>query len=184
VLGILTICLSGCATSPANPLIAYGTFADPKGEERVLRGVINGLWKYDPDKSRLKMAKYDEHLTPEELSEYSTRYIVKVGFDRAPPFEILSPVALGKWAEFVVLPAGWTHDLQTVSADPKVVNVGDIVDVRAQKGRYFDFLVTLVRQCGDPVVPGEDKDWNIGCKTFEKYDKGGFAGDYHILRSY
>ena len=170
--------------SPANRFVSYGTFQDPKGEESVLRGVVNGLWKYDPETFGPKIAKFDEHLTPEEISEYSARYIVRVGIDRAPPIDFISPVPLGKWAEFVVLPAGWTHDLQTISADPKVINVGDIVDIRVQKGRYFDFLDAVVRQCGDPVVPDENRDWNIGCKTFKKFDSQGFAGDYHFFRTY
>jgi hypothetical protein len=184
-LGLLAISLCSCAVSPANPLVdGFAINPDPKGEERILRGVVNGLWKYDPETIGQKMAKYDEHLTPEEISEYSTRYIVRVGVNRAPPVEFISPVVLGKWVEFVVLPAGWTHDLHTISSDPTVVNVGDVVDVRAQKGRYFDFLDTIVRQCGDTATAGENKDWDIGCKTYKDFDNRDFAGDYHFLRSF
>lgn len=176
---------SGCVSSPANPLLlCLDNNPDPKGEARVVRGVVNGLWKYDPEKTLAHMAKYDEHLTPEERQKYSGRYIVRVGVRRGPPIEFLSPFALGKWVEYVVLPEGWTHDALAVSSDPKVINVGDVVDVWAQKGRYYDFLNALVRQCDAPPTAGENKDWSIGCKTYDDFDKQGFAGDYHYFRSF
>jgi hypothetical protein len=179
----MTLC--GCVSSPANPmLLCLDNNPDPKGEARIVRGVVNGLWKYDREKFGALMAKYDEQLTPEERTEYSDRYIVRVGIDRAPPIEFISPFPLGKWIEYVVLPADWSHDPRTISADPKVINVGDVVDVWAQKGRYFDFLNALVRQCDAAPVAGENKDWNIGCKTYEDFDKAGFAGDYHYLRTF
>ncbi len=83
-----------------------------------------------------------------------------------------------------MLPADWSHDAFAVSGDPKVINVGDIVDVWAQKGRYYDFLHALVRQCDAPPASDENKDWNIGCKTYKEFDKAGFAGDYHYMRSF
>jgi len=181
----LTSLLCGCVTSPANPLLlCLDNNPDPKGEARIVRGVVNGLWQYDPDKTSEMMAKYDEQLTPEERSEYSKRYIIRVGIKRGPPFEFLSPIALGKWIEYVVLPDHWSYDAQTMSPDPTVINVGDVVDVWAQKGRYFDFLNALVRQCDAPPVTGENRDWAIGCKTYQGFDKAGFAGDYHLLRSF
>jgi hypothetical protein len=183
LLGIALV--TGCVSSPANPmLLCLDNNPDPKGEARVIRGVVNGLWKYDPEKTLAHMAKYDEHLTPEQRQEYSGRYIVRVGVNRGPPIEILSPFALGKWVEYVVLPPDWSHDALAVSNDPKVINVGDVVDVWAQKGRYYDFLNALVRQCDAPPVAEENKDWSIGCKTYNGFDKAGFAGDYHYFRSF
>ncbi len=182
---ILATALSGCVSSPANPLlICLDNNPDPKGDARIVRGVVNGLWKYDPDKVSGMMAKYDEQLTPEERAEYSKRYIIRVGVRRGPPIEFLSPIVLGRWIEYVVLPEGWSYDAQAISSDPTKINVGDVVDVWTQKGRYVDFLNAVVRQCDAPPVAGENKEWAIGCKTYQGFDKAGFAGDHHYFRSF
>ncbi len=174
------LALQGClfATYPAHPTVAgFRKDPEPKGEEETLRGVVTGLWKLEPEQALARMTKYEGHLTPQEISEYSQHYLVRVGFHSAPPFEFLSPVRLSRAAERVVLPTGWSHDPFLVSTDPKVINVGDVVEIRFRKGRYYNFLVAIVRQCNAPPVDRERKEWGIGCKTYRNFDESDYAGE-------
>jgi hypothetical protein len=141
---------------------------------------VSGVWKFDPDKSLTQMARYDEHLTPEQRQEYSGRYIVRVSVKRPTSIQYGPP--LGKWVEYVVVPPNWSHDASAISDDPKVINIGDVVDVWTQKRRYYAFLIALVRQCDAPRPVGENINWNIGCRTHENFDERGFAGNYDDIR--
>jgi len=179
------LALCGCATFPANPgVTGLRVNPHPSGEEETLRGVVNGLWKFDPARTLARMSKYEEHLTPQEISEYSQRYIVRVGIRKAPPFKLLSPVPLSSAAEFVVLPAAWSHDPFVVSGRPEIINVGDVVEIRTQHGRYYDFLVAIVRQCDALPVEGERKEWALGCKTYRAFDESGYAGVKYRVRTF
>jgi hypothetical protein len=80
-----------------------------------------------------------------------------------------------------------SHSLSTKSSDPKVINVGDIVRVRIQPGRRFDFVEDLVRKCDAPAAPSENHDWNIGCKTYRNFTKwghNGYAGERYFLTTF
>jgi hypothetical protein len=164
-------------------LLATGDRYEPTGEEYTVRGVVNGLYKFDPDKTLADLEKYDEHLSAEVMSEYSQRYVVRVGVDRAPALSVISPVVVGaEWLDYVILPAGWTHDPFEISVEPHVINVGDIVDVRVRKGRRYDFFVTVVRKCNENPAEDENPDWDIGCKTYDGFNKYGYAGEYYFFR--
>ena len=179
---LLLACLAlhGCVfgTYPSHPTVTgFRKNPEPQGKEETLRGVVTGLWKLEPDETFERMTKYDGHLTPQEISELSQHYVVRVGFRTAPPFELLSPVRLSKAAEHVVLPAGWSHNPFEVSNVPEIVNVGDVVEIRVKSGRYYHFLVTVVRQCDAPPLDGERKEWALGCKTYKNFDKSNYAGE-------
>lgn len=180
VLMIACLGLQSCifGTYPAHPTVAgFSKNPEPKGQEEILRGVVTGLWKHDPDQASARMTKYEGHLTSQEISEFSQRYIVRVGFRSAPPFELLSPVRLSKAAERVVLPSGWSHDPFAVSADSEVINVGDVVELRFRRGRYYQFVVAVVRKCNAPPSDRERKEWSLGCKTYQGFDKSDYAGE-------
>ena len=83
------------------------------------------------------------------------------------------------WAEYAVLPDGWSHDAQTISADPHVINVGDLIKLRVQRGRLFDFVIDSVRKCNAVPDPGEKKYWRIGCKTYAQFEPAGYAGEHY-----
>ncbi len=179
---LLLACLAlhGCvfATYPSNPTVSgFRKNPEPQGTEETLRGVVTGLWQLEPKETSERMTKYEGHLTPQEISQLSQRYVVRVGFRTAPPFELLSPFRLSKAAERVVLPTGWSHDPFKVSTVPEIVNVGDVVDIRFKSGRYYQYLVAIVRQCNVPPSDGERKEWGLGCKTYKSFDNANFAGE-------
>ena len=181
---LLLACLAihGCVfgTYPSNPTVTgFRKNPKPQGTEETLRGVVTGLWKLEPEQTSEKMTKYDEHLTAQEIAELSERYVVRVGFRTAPPFELLSPIRFSKAAERVVLPAGWSHDPFKVSTVPEVVNVGDVVEIRFKSGRYYHYLVAIVRQCDTPPSDGEREEWGLGCKIYKSFDKSNYAGQIY-----
>ena len=170
--------------APGNAAIGFRLHT-PSGEVSVVRGVVNGVYRYDPEDTLQRMTKYDDHLSQEEISDYSQRYVVRVGIDRAPTISVISPVVLGaRWADYVVLPEGWTHDPFAISEESTVVNVGDIVEIAIQKGRHYDFFRSLVRKCNEPALEDENPDWNIGCKTYDEFEKSGYAGEYYTFRMF
>jgi len=179
---LLLVCLAlhGClfASYPAHPTVTgFRKNPEPRGEEETLRGVVTGLWKLEPKETLARMTKYEGHLTPEEISEYSQHYIVRVGFRSAPPYELLTPLRLSKAAERVVLPTGWSHNPFAASTDPRVISVGDVVEIRYRKGRYYNFLAAIVRKCNAPPAARERKEWKLGCKSYRSFDESGFAGE-------
>jgi hypothetical protein len=180
LLFLVSLSLSGClfGTYPSHPTVTgFRKNPEPHGKVETLRGVVTGLWKLDPKQTLERMTKYEGHLTPQEISELSQRYVVRVGFRTAPPFEVLSPIRLSKSAERVVLPIGWSHDPFNLSHAPEVVNVGDVVEIRFGSGRYYQYLVAVVRQCDAPPSDGEKKEWKLGCKTYKNFDSSDFAGE-------
>lgn len=182
---LLASLASGCATSPGSPLVGYTLNQEPFGDESVIRGVVNGIYEYSPQKTEQSMAKLDEHLLPEQINLYSKRRLVRVGINRAHPLMVISPIIFGfRFSDFVILPEEWSHDFQSVSNDPHIINVGDIIDIRIQRGRYYDYAVSLVRQCFEEPLDDENPDWAIGCKTYEGYDKQGYAGEKYVFRPF
>lgn len=179
---ILLACLaiSGCVfgTYPSHPTVSgFRKNPEPEGKEETLRGVVTGLWKLEPEKTFERMTKYEGDLTPQEISELSQHYVVRVGFRTAPPFEMLTPFRLSKAAERVVLPTGWSHDPFNLSNTPAIVNVGDVVEIRFKGGRYYHYLIAVVRQCNEPPMVGERKEWALGCKTYASFDESNYAGE-------
>lgn len=187
VLLLMCLATSGCITSPGNTsvLIGVGDAYKPSGEEEVVRGVVNGLYEFDPEKTLAALKKYDEHLSPEEMAEISQMYIVRVGLDRVSALYAISPIKIGaKWIDYVVLPRGWTHSPGEISDEPRVINVGDIIDVVVEKGRRYDFALDLVRKCTEPPAEDENPDWDIGCKTYDGYNDWGYAGEQYVFRAF
>ena len=182
--------LSGCVMDPANPSLAgLNNYSkqQPTEPESTLEGVINGLWEYNPEWTRGQLQKHMPYLSAAEIEEYSQRYAVRVGINRAVVIPLPVTVLRSEASTYVLLPAGWSHSLSGRSPDPKVINVGDIVRVRVQPGRRFDFVEDLVRKCDAPALPSENRDWNIGCKTYKKYTKwghNGYAGERYFLTSF
>lgn len=184
------IALCGCTVDPANPgFLALNTETKrpPTKPERIVEGVVNGLWEYKPDWTRAQLQRHMPYLSAEEVAEYSQRYVVRVGIDRAVVIPLPITVLQSEASTYVLLPAGWSHSLTSKSTDPKVINVGDVVRVRIQPGRWVDFVEDRVRKCDAPVAPSENHDWNIGCKTYKKYAKWGhtgYAGVRYFLTSF
>ena len=177
---LASLAIHGCVfgTYPSNPTVTgFRKNPEPYGREETLRGVVTGLWKLEPEQTSERMTKYEEHLTPQEISELSQRYLVRVGFRTAPPYELFTPFRLSRAAERVVLPTGWSHDPLKISAVPEIVNVGDVVEIRFKRGRYYNYLVAIVRQCNAPPSDGERKEWQLGCKTYTSFDKSNYAGE-------
>lgn len=70
---ILLLGLSACSTYPGTATVGIGN-PSPRGEETVVRGVVNGLYAHDPQKMTELMVRWDEHLPPEEVAAMSDRY--------------------------------------------------------------------------------------------------------------
>ncbi|MDJ0910533.1 MAG: hypothetical protein QNI99_15145 [Woeseiaceae bacterium] len=176
--------LSACATSPGNASLGYYSRA-PSGEEEFLLGVVNGVYRYNPEETLADMTKYGGHLSAEEISEQSQRYIVRVGINRATGFGSILPfVDDPRWSDYVVLPQGWSHDPFAISEDPNVINVGDVVEVSVVKGRRYDYVIRLLRQCNESPDEEENPDWNIGCITYDEYNDIGYAGEFYFWQPF
>lgn len=177
---LASLALPGCefGTYPSHPTVSgFRKNPEPHGKEEILRGVVTGLWKLEPEQTFERMTKYEGDLTPQEISELSQHYVVRVGFRAAPPSESLSPFRLSGAAERVVLPAGWSHDPFKLSNAPEIVNVGDVVEIRYKSGRYYHYLVAIVRQCNEPPMVAERKEWALGCRTYMNFDESNYAGE-------
>jgi hypothetical protein len=159
------------------------------GDERILTGVVNGIFEYKPDVTRQRLSKWDDTLTDSDLESLSKRYVVRVGYRRISRGALLIPFYTPKnlrslATEYVLLPEGWLANAFEVSADEKVINVGDVVTVRTVMGRYYDFLDTVVRKCNAAATLGENRDWQLGCKTYQQFDEHGYAGEKYYIRHF
>lgn len=185
---LIAVITTGCVTSPANPGWYYQYDKHPTGDEQILVGVVNGMYKFDPQWTRKQLDIYASDLSEEEREDLSTRYVIHVGYDRMMAGVIFVPLIRGnlghKASEHVLLPQGWVADSAAISSDSEVINVGDLVRVRIQRGRFFDFVEGLVRKCGDKPASGEDEDWNLGCRTYQGYDSHGYAGEVYYFRPF
>jgi hypothetical protein len=77
----------------------------------------------------------------------------------------------------VVLPEGWSYTTGSDIEGDNVVNIGDVVAIRAQKNRMVDYFTEIVRKCDQP--PGEDErsEWDIGCQSVSGFDEEGYGGN-------
>lgn len=176
--------VSGCVDSPANPGLLRPATAyskHPTGDEQIRIGVVNGMYKYDPQKTRKQLDEYAADLSEAEREHLSTRYVVRVGFKRMPAGAVILPLIPGsltnKASDYVLLPQGWVADPSSISSDDDVINIGDLVIVRVQAKRWFDYLDKVVRKCSDTPSAGEDSDWHIGCRTYTSFDSNGYIGE-------
>jgi len=183
---VASIC-GGCAYSTATPgIVGIQGSSVPKGDEIVVRGVVNGLRKFDPEATAAKLKKKMKSLGEDEISALSQQYVVRVGINRAPEIPIpigwlVLSASTGKAAERVFLPESWSFNVTEISTEPNVINVGDVVDIRVQKNRHYNFLVSILRKCYEDPLEDENPDWNIGCHTYTEDDWG---SDDYIGKSY
>lgn len=179
---------SGCVTSPANQGWLYRYDKHPTGDERILEGVVNGVYKLDPRRTRKLLDKYASDLPDAEREDLSTRYVIRVGYKRMAAGTAILPYIPGalrnEASDYVLLPQGWVADPFTISGDSRVINVGDLVRVRVQTRRLIDYFDGFVRKCSDKPASGENKDWNLGCRTYRRYDSSGYAGEKYFLRPF
>ena len=84
---------------------------------------------------------------------------------------------LTKFVEVAPLPEGWTYSLDKVIDDGRTVNVGDIVDIRTIIGGHVVPVIEIVRKCDAAPAPGENRDWQIGCKSYSSFNAKGYAGE-------
>ena len=126
------------------------------------------------NEARLKgaFARADDKLARELID----RHLVRVGINRS--------FFVGSFLDVVALPEGWTYSLEKVVDDGHTINVGDVVDVRGHIGTNMESVISIVRKCNAIPVPGENKDWSIGCKRIEAFDASGYGGDKHYLSGF
>ncbi len=163
------------ACTSANPLAI--SFPDsPYSDEKVSRGVVNGFWEYDPAKNEARLKGAFAKAGDELAKELANRHLVRVGINRSYFF--------GHSLEIVALPEGWTYSLEEVVDDGRTINVGDVVDVRGHIGTGVESVIALVRKCSATPMPGENKDWSIGCKSIETFDASGYGGDKYYMSAF
>jgi hypothetical protein len=184
----LVLALAACATSPGNPGLLVRYAKQPTGDERVIRGVVNGIYKYDSDATLRLLSKFSPSMAEAERIELSKRYIGRVGYKKMPRSAFLLPITprsmRSLFTDYVVLPKGWVGDPFSISAVQTIINVGDIIDVRVVTGRAVDYAEKLVRQCFENVAPNEKAEWALGCRTYEKFDGNGLAGEKYYVRPF
>jgi hypothetical protein len=160
------------ACSAASPLAMSFPNSD-YSTEKVTRGVVNGLWEHDTDRNRARLKSLFAGADESLATELSSRYLVRVGINRSYLF--------GSFSEFVALPDGWVYSMDAVVNDGRTINVGDVVDIRGHIGTNLESVVAIVRKCDAQPVPGENKDWSIGCRRIEAFDSSGFGGTKYWL---
>lgn len=161
----------------------------PSGEEVVRRGVVNGIYKYDPKHTRDMIVKYEAFVPAGDIDDLSARYVIHVGFKQNSTLASITsilPISYSdaQFANYVLLPAGWSADALAISNQRNVINVGDVVDVSIQAGRYYDSLKSLVRKCSEPPTEGERREWEIGCHTYKGFDDQDYAGEKYYFRRF
>jgi hypothetical protein len=172
VLGVAWL-VAGC--SPAGPLGIHwpGPPAKSIGESGVesVTGVVNGLWQCDTEQNSKRLAGMFVRATPTEIPSLANRCQVRVGIDKA---------VVGESREIVVLPEAWRYSLDAVIDDGRTVNLGDVVVVTRHAESRLSSLDRIERKCSAPAAPTENKDWNIGCKSAERFDSRGYAGERYF----
>lgn len=173
--------VAGCVSSPGNALV-YKQFGsvDDDDDGVVVRGVITGVYEWDPETTRSRLSRLDKHLSAEDVETLADRYVARVGIRRETVGTLFMPFySRAHFRDFVLLPQGWSHDPFGISSGAPVLNVGDVVDIRIRRGAYFQHLEALVRKCSDTPVADELPEWALGCKTYDKYNQRGYAGEYY-----
>jgi hypothetical protein len=160
--------LAGCTS--ANPLAT--SFPDaPYSEEKMLRGVVNGFWEFDPDRNMARLQSPFAKADKELAKELADRHLIRVGINRS--------IWIGRSLEVVALPNGWTYSLVEPVDDGKTINIGDVVDVRGHVGTNVESVVSIVRKCNATPLPDENKNWSIGCKHVDSFDANGYGEKYY-----
>ena len=168
VLTILLALAGGCSLSTTG--VIYNS-SEPVGEEYETIGVVNGLWQHDADQNRSRLEKLLPEGTSTDLDEESKLYQVRVGIRRSM-FNALA-------TEVVILPEGWSYTTTSDVEGDNVINIGDVVSIRAQKNRLVDYFIEIVRKCNEPPKEDERPEWNIGCQSISGFDEDGYAGNKH-----
>jgi hypothetical protein len=86
--------------------------------------------------------------------------------------------------EVVVLPEGWSYTTTDKIEGDKVINIGDVVSIRARKNRMVDYLIKIVRKCNLPAKEDERPEWNIGCQSISEFDDDGYAGNKYYWTAF
>ena len=169
VLAIIWLQIAGCSISANGTLYRS---AEPEGEEYETVGVVNGLWEYDVDENRSRI----EELLPEgtiiDIGELANLYQVRVGIERG--------MFNASATEVVILPEGWIYTTESDVEGDKVINVGDVVSIRAQKNRMVDYFTKIVRKCNETPDEGERPEWNLGCQSIAEFDDDGYGGETYF----
>jgi hypothetical protein len=173
VLAVGAVTLAGCsAASPFGIAVPDSTHQ----EQRVMRGVINGLWQFDPQQNAERLTGEFGGVSAGSAEDFADRYQVRVGIKRS--------WLLGQSSEISVLPEGWSYSLDRVVDDGQTVKIGDVVDIQTEPGTRLESVVRIVRQCDQPPVPGENHDWDIGCKLEHRFGSNGYAGEVYVLTAF
>ena len=162
--------LTGCVVSPSG---AVFTKQKPEGEEYLTTGVVVGVWKYDIQENRERLQKLMPTEDLENITEFSERYQVRVRTKYIPGI-------YQQAAEIVLLPKGWTYSLSAEPQVGSVVNLGDVVDIRARKRRHVDHLDSIRRKCNESPSEDERSDWELGCFGVDEFGWKGYAGKISV----
>ena len=170
----LVFSMLGACTS-ANPL-AISVPGLKYKEEKVIRGVVNGLWQHDAQANSKRLQGAFVDATDFEAGLLAEQHQVRVGINRS--------YFISSFLEVVLLPKGWTYSVDEVVDDGHTINVGDVVDVQPRVGTKITSITAIVRKCNAPPVPDENKDWAIGCKRVEEFDSRGYGGQKYYLSGF
>jgi hypothetical protein len=179
--------------SEAGPTVNFKK--GPEGAEDLRVGLVNGLWRHETAENEVRLSKHPDLLGDIDPVKSRDQCQVRVGFKRGytypVPFPGPGPVPLllpfsttGFASEYVLLPPGWKSSLKEVVNDGATINVGDIVEVRVQKGRIGDWLVRLIRKCNDAPAKGEPRAWKLGCRGYDAFDEHGYAGEKYYWTAF
>ena len=171
VSGLLAAC-----TGPNALVLLFESPDAVQKEDKVIRGVVRGLWRYGPKENVDRFTRFSVGASSSEAAGFANRYQVRIGID----LNMFGYMAV----EVVPLPEGWTYSLDKVIDDGRTVNVGDIVDIRTTVGARIVPLVAIVRKCDAAPLPGENRDWPIGCKTYDSFRSNGYAGEVGALTGF
>ena len=161
--------ITGCSISANGTLYRS---AEPEGEEYETIGVVNGLWEYDVNENRSRIEELLPEGTITNMDQLANLYQVRVGVKRG----MFSASA----SEVVILPDGWTYTTESDIEGDNVINVGDVVSIRAQKNRQVDYFTKIVRKCNETPDEGEKPEWDLGCQSVAEFDEDGFGGETYF----
>jgi hypothetical protein len=173
---LMLIALAGCSSTAVPLGIPVQRHAPQSDPDKLYRGVVNGLWRYDAAENIERLQGPFGETDPQDALQLSDRYQVRVGIDRS--------WFLGEFSEVVVLPAGWTYSPDVVVSDGRTINIGDVVKVHLQPSRGIRSVTELVRKCDESPLPDENKDWNIGCRSAGTFNSRGYAGEKYYLTGF
>jgi hypothetical protein len=157
---------AGCSRSASGTLFKM---SEPEGEEYEVKGVVNGLWEYDVDENRSRIEEFLPEDTVSDVDQAAELYQVRVGIKRG--------MFTASATEVVLLPEGWSYTTESDIKGDNVVNIGDVVAIRAQENRMVDYLTKIVRKCNETPSEDERPEWDIGCQSVSEFDDDGYGGN-------